>query len=174
MIHPDQKPILTKLDEWGVKLDAALTHLDGDGQAIAWCGLNDEADTIARELGDDAVNVQGSWAPEAKAEALEAFQDGQVRVLVTKPSIAGFGMNFQNAHRMTFVGLGDSYESYYQAIRRCWRFGQTQPVDVHIVVSELETQIVDNVRRKERDAAGFTDLLIRHAPVRRKREEVAA
>ncbi|WP_370325279.1 helicase-related protein [Euzebya sp.] len=156
------------------RCDAAVTHLEGDAQAIAWCGLNDEADRIADALGDDAVNVQGSWAPEAKAEALEAFQDGEVRVLITKPSIAGFGMNFQNAHRMTFVGLGDSYEAYYQAIRRCWRFGQTEPVDVHIVVSELEAQIVDNVRRKERDAASFTDLLIRHAPVRRTAEEVAA
>jgi superfamily II DNA or RNA helicase len=133
-----------------------------DGQWIVWCGLNDEADTIARELGDDAVNVEGSWKPDAKAEALEAFQDGDIRVLVTKPAIAGFGMNFQNAHQMAFVGLNDSYESYYQSIRRCWRFGQTQTVRAHIVVSELEQQIVANVRRKEMEAQSMTTRLVEH------------
>jgi SNF2 family DNA or RNA helicase len=80
---------------------------------------------------------------------------------VTKPSIAGFGMNFQNAARMVFCGLGDSYESYYQAIRRCWRFGQTEPVTAHVVVSTLEQQIVENVRRKESIAAAWIDGLVR-------------
>ena len=69
-------------------------------------------------------------------------------------------MNFQNAHKMAFVGLSDSYESYYQSIRRCWRFGQTEPVEAHIVVSELELGIVENVRRKEREATRMTDALI--------------
>ena len=117
-----------------------------DDQWIIWCGLNDEASAIARAT-PDAVNVDGSWDPDQKAEALEQFQDGRIRVLVTKISIAGFGMNFQNAHQMVFCGVNDSYEMYYQAIRRCWRFGQTEPVDVHVVVSTLERQIVDNVRR---------------------------
>jgi SNF2 family DNA or RNA helicase len=114
----------------------------------------------------DAVNVAGSWAPEDKAEALERFQDGAIRVLVTKPSIAGFGMNFQNAHRMAFVGLSDSYEAYYQSIRRCWRFGQTEPVDVHVIVSELEQEIVRNVQDKEFQASEFTDGLVRHSQLR--------
>jgi hypothetical protein len=131
-----------------------------DDQMIVWCGLNEESDTITKALADDAVNVEGSWAPEAKADALERFQDGDIRVLVTKPSIAGFGMNFQNAHRMVFCGVNDSYESYYQAVRRCWRFGQTHPVDVHIVVSELEQQIVDNVRRKETESRTMTAHLV--------------
>jgi len=135
-----------------------------DDQWVIWCGLNDEADGVT-SLVPDAVNVAGSWAPEDKAEALERFQDGAIRVLVTKPSIAGFGMNFQNAHRMAFVGLSDSYEAYYQSIRRCWRFGQTSPVDVHIVVSELEGQIVDNVRRKEVEASVTTTELIRYSPL---------
>lgn len=132
----------------------------GDDQWIVWCGLNEEADRVTAELGDQAVNVEGSWLPEAKADALERFQDGDVRVLVTKPSIAGFGMNFQNAHRMAFCGVSDSYEVYYQAIRRCWRFGQTHPVDVHVVVSELEQQIVHNVRRKEIESATMTAHLV--------------
>lgn len=137
-----------------------------DDQWIVWCGLNDEAAAIARAVAG-AVNVEGSTAPDDKAEALEAFQDGAVRVLVTKPQIAGFGMNFQNAHRMVFVGLNDSYEAYYQAVRRCWRFGQIEPVDVHIVVSNLERQIVDNVRRKEIEASGTTEALVRYSHVRK-------
>lgn len=142
------------------RVERAAELATGEDQWIVWCGLNDEARAIAARL-DGAVNVEGNWSPDDKAEALEQFQDGEVRVLVTKPAIAGFGMNFQNAHRMAFVGLNDSYESYYQAIRRCWRFGQTEPVDVHIVVSELERQIVENVRRKEAEASRMTDALIR-------------
>lgn len=135
-----------------------------DDQWIVWCGLNDEADAVARAI-PGAVNVEGAWAPDAKAEALERFQDGGIRVLVTKVSIAGFGMNFQNAHRMAFVGLGDSFESYYQAIRRCWRFGQRHPVDVHVVVSELEQQIAHNVARKEHQTSVTAELLVKHSPI---------
>lgn len=143
------------------RVDAAAGLLDGEGQWIAWCGLNDEADRLAAEV-PGAVNVHGTMTPDEKADAFEAFQDGDIRVLVTKPSIAGFGMNFQNCSRMVFVGLSDSWESYYQSIRRCWRFGQTQPVQAHVVVSELEQQIVDNIRRKEAEVAAWVDRLVRH------------
>ncbi|GAC1603209.1 MAG: DEAD/DEAH box helicase [Acidimicrobiales bacterium] len=146
---------------------AAELAADGE-QWIVWCGLNDEANLAAKQI-DGSVNVEGSWSPDAKAQALEAFQDGEIRVLITKPSIAGFGMNFQNCSRMAFVGLSDSYEAYYQAIRRCWRYGQTEPVRAHVVVSGLESQIVENVRRKEHQAASSVAALIRNA-----REEVAA
>lgn len=146
-----------------VAVDLAMST---DDQWIVWCGLNDEADAIAWRV-PDSVNVDGSMDPEAKARNLEAFQDGEVRVLVTKPSIAGFGMNFQQCHRMVFVGLSDSYEAYYQAIRRCYRFGQEHPVDVHIVVSELERQIVDNVTRKEQEAAVTTAELVKYSPLRK-------
>ena len=129
------------------------------GQWIVWCGLNDEADQVAAAV-DGAVNVDGAMDPDDKADTFEAFQDSKVRVLVTKPAIAGFGMNFQNAHQMIFVGISDSYERYYQSIRRCWRFGQSEPVDVHIVVSDLESQIVTNVRNKEREASKMTAELV--------------
>lgn len=145
----------------GARVARAVELAEGDDQWIVWCGLNDEAAGVAKAL-EGAVNVEGSWDHEAKANALEAFQDGAIRVLVSKPSVCGFGMNFQNAHRMAFVGLSDSYEAYYQAIRRCWRFGQTHPVEAHIIVSDLEEQIVSNVRRKEADAAKTTDRLVRH------------
>lgn len=137
-----------------------------DDQWIIWCGLNSEADAVRNAIGADAVNVEGSTDPEAKVEQIQAFQDGRVRVLITKPKIAGFGMNFQNAHRMAFVGLSDSYEAYYQAIRRCYRFGQTEPVDVHVVVSELEQQIVQNVARKENEASVTTEWLVHYSQVR--------
>jgi hypothetical protein len=140
----------------------AVELLQRPGQWLAWCGLNDEADTLARQV-DGAVNVYGTQTPEQKAEAFEAFQDGAIRVLVTKPSIAGFGMNFQNAHQMVFVGLNDSWESYYQCVRRCWRFGQAHPVDAYIVLSELEMQIADNVRRKEHEVGRWVDRLVDHS-----------
>jgi superfamily II DNA/RNA helicase len=127
-----------------------------------WTGLNDEADRLGASV-DGAVNVHGSLPPEQKAELLEAFQDGEIRVLVTKPSIAGFGMNFQQCHQMLFVGLSDSYEAYYQAIRRCYRFGQTRPVVAHIVLSALESAIALNVQSKEREANHITDGLVRHS-----------
>lgn len=136
-----------------------------DDQWIIWCGMNEEAKQCAAGI-RGAINVEGSMTPDQKAEGLEAFQDGAVRVLVTKTAIAGFGMNFQNAHRMAFVGMGDSYEAYYQATRRCWRFGQTEPVDVHVIVSELEQEIVRNVQDKEFQASEFTDGLVRHSQLR--------
>ena len=151
----------------GPRVERAAMLADDGEQWIVWCGLNDEAN-LAAQLIDGAVNVEGSWSPDAKAQSLEAFQDGAIRVLVTKCSIAGFGMNFQNCARMAFVGLSDSYEQYYQAIRRCWRYGQTRPVEAHIVVSGLESQIVENVTRKERAAAAQTDALIRHMGVRER------
>jgi hypothetical protein len=138
----------------------------GADQWIVWCGLNDEATLLGRSI-VGAVNVEGSWTPDAKAAALEAFQDGEIRVLVSKPQICGFGMNFQNCHRMAFVGLSDSYEAYYQAIRRCWRFGQQHPVEAHVIVSTLEQQIVDNVRQKEAEAASVTAQLVHYSPIRK-------
>lgn len=141
-----------------------LIRSNPNDQWIVWCGLNDEAAAITRAV-PGAINVEGSWSADAKADALERFQDGAVPVLVTKVSIAGFGMNFQNCHRMAFLGLGDSYEAYYQAIRRCWRFGQTEPVDVHVVVSELEQQIAHNVARKEHQSSTTADLLVKYSPI---------
>lgn len=141
------------------RLERAADLLDHDRPAIAWCGLNPEAEAITSDV-KGAENLHGSLSPDAKTELIEAFIDGEIRVLVTKASIAGMGLNLQHAAQQVFVGLGDSYEQYYQAIRRSWRFGQTQPVDVHIVVSDLEADIVANVKRKETEAAAMTDRLV--------------
>lgn len=138
---------------------AELVAGEPDEPWLLWCGLNDEADKLARLI-PGAVNVHGSMKPEAKAELLLAFAAGDIRHLITKPGIAAFGLNWQHCARMAFVGLSDSYETYYQAIRRCWRYGQTRAVRVHIVLSALEGQIATNVRRKETDAARFTGELV--------------
>jgi hypothetical protein len=138
---------------------------------LLWCGLNEEADLLTRLI-PGAVNVHGSMPPEQKAELLLGFADGQVPTLVTKPSVAGWGMNFQHCARLAFVGLSDSWESYYQCIRRCYRYGQPRIVRAHIVLSELESQIAANVARKERDAETVIAGLV--AAMQRSRTEVAA
>jgi superfamily II DNA or RNA helicase len=121
------------------------------GQWLVWCNLNDESKALAAEI-PDAVEVTGSDEPEKKEEAMLRFAEGSIRVLVSKPSICGFGMNFQRCSNVAFVGLSDSYEQFYQAIRRCWRFGQTRPVEAHVITSELEGAVVTNIKRKEEDA----------------------
>jgi DNA modification methylase len=128
---------------------------------LAWVGLNDEGRELAKLI-PGAVLVEGSQSADEKAAALVTFADGDTRVLITKPRIAGFGMNFQAAHKMAFIGLSDSYESYYQCIRRCWRFGQTEPVSAHIILTDAEDAIYENVRRKEREAELMSKGLLDH------------
>ncbi len=147
----------------GTRTQAAadLVNADMAEPWIVWCGLNDESATMAK-LVHGSVNVQGSMTPEEKASALWQFANGETRVLITKPSIAGFGMNFQHCANMAFVGLGDSYEQYFQAIRRCYRFGQLRPVTAHVILTEPEETIYDNVLRKERDATAMAAELVKH------------
>lgn len=144
-----------------VKAAVALVEREPDEPWIIWCGLNDEADAVAAAI-PGAVNVEGSMTPEAKADALAAFSEGRTRVLVTKPSIASFGLNWQHCARMAFVGLSDSYESYYQCIRRCFRFGQRREVVAYVVLSDLERTIHANVIRKEREADATAAELVKH------------
>ncbi len=130
---------------------------------VVWCGLNPEADAVTRALagrGFSVANVEGSMSPEAKAEAMEAFADGRVQIMVTKPKIAGFGMNWAHCARMAFVGLGDSFEQYFQCIRRCLRYGQQREVVAHVVLSDTESAIAANVARKEREAELMTAQLV--------------
>lgn len=130
---------------------------------LIWCGLNAEQDAICDELdreGISYVSVYGSLSSEEKERRIITWIDGGVDVLVSKALICGLGMNFQHCHKMAFVGLTDSFESWYQAIRRCLRFGQDHPVDVHIVLSDLERPIYDNVQRKEREAERMIGRLI--------------
>jgi len=138
---------------------AADIAIAAPGQVIVWCGLNPEADAMAAAI-SGAVNLQGSDSNEAKIAIIRGFLSGSIRVLVTKPKIAGFGMNFQNASTMIFMGLNDSWESYYQCIRRSWRFGQRSEVTAYVVVTDHENEIVENVRRKEKEANRMTNQII--------------
>ena len=128
-------------------------------QVLVWCDLNSESKALTEAI-RDAVEVEGSMSLEEKEKGITGFLTGENRVLVSKPSIAGFGINAQNAHIEIFVGLSDSFEAYYQAVRRCWRFGQDKPVDVYIIISDAEGAVKENIQRKQRDAERMTDELI--------------
>lgn len=142
---------------------------DSPDQWVIWTGLNDEATALDNAI-VGALNVHGALTPDEKADAIEAFVSGHVRVLITKTSIAGFGINMQNCHHMLFCGIDYSWESYYQAVRRCYRFGQTKVVEVVVVTSEQERPIFDVVMHKEKEAIAMTDELIKNAGVYEKEE----
>ena len=131
------------------------------GAFVVWCDLNAEGDALCKAI-PGSVNVQGSDDAETKERNLMAFARGEIRVLITKPKIAGFGLNWQHCHQQAFVGVNDSFESYYQSVRRSWRFGQTQPVDIHLFVSESEGSVLANLKRKEADAKAMGDELVVH------------
>jgi len=130
------------------KMCAAL--VPASDPCVIWCDTNDEADALLAAI-PDAHDVRGSHTAERKEETLAAFADGTVRVLITKPSVAGFGMNWQHCNVMIFAGRSFSYEAWYQAVRRCWRFGQKRPVDCHLIVAEGEEQIGRVIDRKGAD-----------------------
>lgn len=140
----------------GKRTAEAARLADCKAPVLIWGEMNDECDAIEKAIGADAIQVRGSDSPDAKRDKLLAFANGDVRVMVTKASIAGFGLNWQHCARMVFLGASHSYEQTYQAIRRCWRFGQTKPVDVFVIRAETEGAIVANYRRKEADAARFS------------------
>jgi len=151
---------------------AEIVAAEPDEPWLLWCGLNDEATKLA-ELIPDSVNVHGSWSPEDKARALLDFADGKIKILITKPSIAAFGLNWQHCARMVFVGLSDSYETYYQSIRRCHRYGQRREVVAHVVLSDLEGQIAVNVQRKEQEAQKTMQELVEAMKKARSKENAA-
>lgn len=122
-----------------------------DRPFVWWCNLNAESEKLAKMI-PDAVELRGSQSDEKKEQVINDFLAGKIRVLVTKASIAGFGLNFQHCADTGFVGLSDSFEQVYQAIRRFWRFGQTKPVNVHFIAAETEGAVVENIKRKEADA----------------------
>lgn len=141
------------------RVHACAEMVNSDRQPwVVWCDLNDEGDALRAAI-PDAVEIRGSDDSDVKEQRLIDFASGRIRVLITKPSIAGFGLNWQHCARMAFVGVTDSWESYYQAVRRCWRFGQKREVEVHIFASDLEGAIVSNLQRKERDAKAMADSL---------------
>lgn len=145
----------------GKRVTKAAELAAGADACLIWCELNDEGDGCTEAI-PGAVQVAGADDADTKTERLVGFSEGRYRVLVSKPSIAGFGLNWQHCARMVFVGASHSYEGTYQAIRRCWRFGQTRPVDVHVIRASTEGAIVANYRRKEADAARMAAEMTAH------------
>lgn len=132
------------------RAEACAALVPADGPCVLWCDTDYEADALMAAI-PGAVEVRGSHQPERKEETLAAFADGRARILITKPSVAGFGMNWQHCNTMIFAGRSFSYEAWYQAVRRCWRFGQTKPVTCHLIVAEGEAQIGRVIDRKSAD-----------------------
>jgi len=140
---------------------AAIVAAEPDDQWLIWCELNAEGDALESAI-DGAVQVAGAMDAETKTERLIGFAEGRYRVLVTKPSIAGFGMNWQRCARIIFVGASHSYEQTYQAVRRCWRYGQTRDVHAYVLRAETEGAITSNMRRKEADAQKMAEGMLEH------------
>jgi len=136
----------------------------GGGQWLIWCNMNDESSKLTKII-PGAVEVKGADSVDHKEKSILGFINGDVKVLVTKPSIAGFGMNLQNCSNMAFVGLSDSYEQFYQAVRRCWRFGQKSPVNVHVITAAAEGAVVKNIQRKEIDAKRMREEMVKHMAI---------
>jgi len=140
---------------------AEVVNADTSEPWLIWCHLNDEAELL-QSLIPGSINVQGSDKAEYKAEQMMAFSHGKLRVLISKPKICGFGMNWQHCARMAFVGLDDSFEKFYQAVRRCYRFGQKRSVQVHLFTAENEGQILENLKRKEKQHNQMSENMIEH------------
>lgn len=132
-----------------------------DRPFVVWCNLNEESAQLAKAI-PDSVEVTGSDSDEFKESAIVGFLEGRHRVMVSKPKIAGLGLNMQHCADMAFVGLSDSYEQLYQSIRRCWRFGQAREVNVHVITAETEGAVVSNIKRKEREAEETYKAMIEH------------
>jgi hypothetical protein len=139
---------------------AEIVHREPGEPWIIWCETNDEADALlARMPASETVEVRGQQSPDEKEAKLTAFSEGKARIIITKASIAGFGLNWQHCARQAFIGLSFSYEQFYQAVRRSWRFGQKRPVHVHIACADTERAIFDAVTRKAEDHGVMKDAM---------------
>ncbi len=142
------KELRLTCDDRAARVSALVADLP-DEPWLLWCNTNYEADAL-KAIVPDVVEVRGSDSPDRKEKCLMGFANGDIKRLLSKPEIAGFGMNYQHCANMAFVGLSYSFEDLFQAIRRCWRYGQTRPVNAHIVVAETEGAVLESIRRKER------------------------
>lgn len=143
-----------------IKVVADLVNADTENQWTIWCNLNDEGEQLSKAI-TDCVEVAGRHSDDEKEDRLIGFAHGKYKRLVTKGKIAGWGMNWQNCHKMVYFP-DDSFEVYFQAVRRHWRFGQTYPVEVYRVLSESEQSILQNLKRKEAEAKEMYSALIEH------------
>ena len=144
-----------------VRRVAELVAKNPDEQWLLWCDMNVESETL-HKLIPNSIEVKGSDTDEHKKKSLIDFSNGDLKVLITKPKIAGMGMNFQKCHNMVFTGLSDSYEQFYQAVRRCWRFGQENEVNCYVVTADTEGAVVENIKRKENQSKVMIDNMVQN------------
>lgn len=159
--HTLQERIAARRDTIEERVGLAASITPADRPFVWWCNLNAEADALTKAI-PGAVNLHGGLKDADKERILNDFTEGSIRVLVTKASLAGFGMNWQHCADTGFVGLNDSFEQVFQAIRRFWRFGQSKPVNVHFIAAETEGAVVANLRRKEADAERMAAAMVKH------------
>ena len=156
-----QERLAARRDTVAERVALAVQMTPTDRPFVWWCNLNSESEMLAKRI-PGAVETKGSDPDDVKERKLIDFSEGRTRVLVTKPSVAGFGMNWQHCADTGFVGLNDSFEQVFQSIRRFWRFGQTKPVNVHFIAAETEGAVVANLRRKEADADRMAASMVLH------------
>lgn len=144
-----------------------------DEQWVIWCHLNDESDLLTKSINGSA-DIKGSDSIEKKEREILDFEEGRLKALISKPSITGFGLNWQHCHNTAFVGLSDSWEQYYQAIRRFYRFGQKNIVNVHVVSAESEGAVVENIRRKEEQNRTMGEQMVKFMADSMKKEVFGA
>lgn len=156
-----QERIAARRDTVAERVALAAQVTPADRPFVWWCNLNAESEALVKAI-PGAVETRGSDPEDIKVQKLRDFSEGRIRILVTKPSVAGFGMNWQHCADTGFVGLNDSFEQVYQAIRRFWRFGQKKPVTVHFIAAETEGAVVANLRRKEADAERMAAAMVKH------------
>jgi hypothetical protein len=159
--HTLQERLSVRRDSVESRVAMAASITPADGPFVWWCNLNAESEGLAKAI-KGAVELRGSDKEEDKERKLIDFSDGNIEKLVTKPSIAGFGMNWQHCNRTGYVGLNDSFEQLYQSVRRFWRFGQRNDVLVDLISDEREGAVIANLRRKEADADRMASAMVRH------------
>ena len=147
-----------------------VKSLVSEGQNLIWCDYNLESE-LAKKAIAGAVEVKGADSPEHKEKSLLGFSSGDIKTLVTKPKIAGWGMNWQSCSNVFFLGLSDSYEQFYQAVRRCWRYGQKKEVNVHVIISDSELSVLENIQRKEKDADRMSEMMVKHMFSKQEKNE---
>ncbi|MER9697641.1 helicase [Mesorhizobium sp. M0146] len=156
-----QQRITARRDTVADRVAHAASITPDDRPFVWWCNLNAESEALTKAI-PGAVEVRGSDKEEDKERKLIDFSEGRIRVLVTKASICGYGMNWQHCADTGFVGLNDSFEQVYQAVRRFWRFGQTKPVNAHFIAADTEGAVVANLKRKEQDADRMAAAMVLH------------
>ncbi len=142
------------------RVEKAKQIANDTDQCLIWCDYNYESDALHKSI-ENSVEVKGSDDQNHKKNSMIGFANKSIKHLISKPSICGFGMNWQNCNNMIFCGLSDSYEQFYQAIRRCWRFGQKKEVNVYVIISEKEMNVLKNIKRKQMEHERMSQEMIK-------------